>query len=301
MTFLELKTEVVSLLSYDGEREKHASFFEKQTRFALIDLQENITPYQLGHETEYTTAKRVGSAHKITPPEGAKVTSIFLGPREEMSISGDDLPLNLDGLKFFTTGTLTNEADTYASLVTEDYEESEWSFNYDGDKWILQHVGEAINASWVSSEDADEADPEGIELEADSGDAEGTITVTTTPRECYSHKLIERPGLSYRELICGDVPCVDDQYYAQDPRSGDIYIYPMLGPTDYVLIEWDGKKLTYEDEDTVNIPENATNAIHLYVQSKMLTLLDHDRTEGWKLMSSYKEERSILYSQAHSS
>lgn len=140
-------------------------------------------------------------------------------------------------------------------------------------------------------------DPGGIEL---SNDAGATITVRTFDRDCLLSRLTRWPASRYRELICGDVPCpTEGNYYAYVEETKSLYLYPQLLDGESIILDWTGKKLTYADADEVTFPEESLDAFQLYVRSKMLTNLDNERTEGWKLMNSYKDKRAELYADAH--
>lgn len=74
-------------------------------------------------------------------------------------------------------------------------------------------------------------------------------------------------------MIC-DKYGVRSYQYAISPFSKTFLVHPLINDETYLLVVWDGLKMTWADVDVVTFPEQAAEAAAAYVKWKILLLVD---------------------------
>lgn len=59
-------------------------------------------------------------------------------------------------------------------------------------------------------------------------------------------------------------------------HNNRVYVYPWLHSSESLIIDWDGIKRSWTDNDTVTSDEDAQRAIRLYIEKEMARGLEHD-------------------------
>jgi hypothetical protein len=140
---------------------------------------------------------------------------------------------------------------------------------------------------------------------------------------CYRYRLQFYPWLSRQDLICGrlnfsnwwagcacnsegcsQVPMTADQQqawttkayvYTIGPMGRNFLIYPQITESTRLLLVWDGYKYTWSDSDTINFPEEASEAVAAYVQAKITRNVDKNLALSREFEADYVKLRLALY------
>lgn len=139
---------------------------------------------------------------------------------------------------------------------------------------------------------------------------------------CYRYRLQFYPWLQRQDLICGrlnfmswmgaccttagcpPVELTADQQaawtskayvYTIGPMGRNFLIYPKLTESTRLLLVWDGYHYTWSDSDTINFPEEASEAVAMYIMGKIARFVDRDRAMAKDFDDEYVKLRLKLY------
>lgn len=335
MLWSAFKQEVEDLLGYEGDREAHSAFIDKQKRLAAIDLQRAMSAYRVGHTTVFDASGITlkGAAAICDMPEGAKPTGVWydnvaaqpdamvveeaglfaargvylrdgdlnLKPRYTLGEATDvdtifwrdDTDIGLTIKRWILRNQNSNFIDTYSDITNQDVETPDLVEEWNASSSDEEPAPTLRRATWADI-DAAGIDRSTVPLLAD--------TEETPCEDLYSRKkLVWHPWGRRGELICDD-NCL--------PRPGaftysraELYAAPVkqeeLDAGAKVILEWEGKKLNFEDADDTPFDESAVNAAHLYVTYKFLKHIDRVN-DGWKVQQDYERERALMVADKNS-
>lgn len=316
MTWAELNQAVIDLLSYDGERAKHLPFFKQQIRFAALELQSLIDAYKIGHEsTVYESGMTFdGHAAAIYLPEGAEVKEVWLMPirKFESLLTGSSMKIPLaegqpEAIALQMQVWLKGAAGDIVSLSFDEEvgDELDTFTLTESGTWTLVTLDISTAASSLRTELCLRGD--GATLDVSEADISGSYQESYNFGETACERTQNRvkaqwfPWERRAEFVCGDVPAGPPARYTFNKRTRELQVFPAptLADGGAIIYKWDGKKLDFADEDIVPFDEACINALFFYTRSQMLTMIDNEPTEGWKLMNSYKDQRTALFADAN--
>lgn len=316
MTWAEYKAEVLAVLAYEGQRTNYADFFNRQIRFAVLDMQRFIGRFREGHQSYYThlDATTKGKASIVTLPAGSVVTSARLDQVRSFVSTADGSFIRLP-IETTATGaaslaiTVWSRGESgetiHLGIDAEAGSTEIASFNIaETGVWESHAATIAVSAIENSAElfvcraNANTSTADISEVSITSGTYSQHFDLGESPCDSLygEQHMVEHDWERREEFICGDMRHPEIPRYAA--KGKQLWLYPALNPETggTTLIEWTGKKLNFLDADEVPFTEESINAAALYVRGKMLALLDGQHTEGWKLMNTYEKERGIIMS-----
>lgn len=136
---------------------------------------------------------------------------------------------------------------------------------------------------------------------------------------CDRYRLRFYPWNNRQDMICGalnfltwwtaccnceSVDLTDDQQmlwtskayvYSMGPMGRNFLIYPKLTASTRLLLVWDGYKYEWSDEDEINFPEEASEAVAAYVQWKVAQNVDKNIPLSREFKGDYERLRLALY------
>lgn len=123
---------------------------------------------------------------------------------------------------------------------------------------------------------------------------------------CARNRLDFFPWQDRQHMIC-DKWGVRRYQYAISPYSTEFLVHPLVNDETYLLVVWDGIKMTFADGDTVPWPEQAAEAVAAYVKWKILLEVDKrlDLAREWydkgKSLGIYPNLRLALWREQNES
>lgn len=107
------------------------------------------------------------------------------------------------------------------------------------------------------------------------------ISVTTSPPTENSYGLPYPFAYAY---VGTDRTCGRAKYGFYSLHNSRIYIAPFMDSEERIVVEWDGLKRSYEDDDSVSDDPEVFRAIKLFVRKEMAMHFEHDQ-EDWERSS----------------
>jgi hypothetical protein len=251
MTWSEFTAAVAQLLTVDGVRLGTLDFVDRQLRAGLVDIQNFIPFYRMGHEETYGTNELTveGMASRGDLPATADIQDCFL------------LRYSAAASTPITVTALATTATASASFFTESMV----------GKTILFASGERVTITEFTSETVVEFTPA---FETGEEPAAAVFNVLTG----YRSPFVEFDWEDRFALTSGQVT-VADQYpkLAIDPR-GSFYAYPAITGNDQIRLFWDGVKSAFEDEDEVPFDDQCAAVVADFVKGECARHFDGDTT-----------------------
>lgn len=99
------------------------------------------------------------------------------------------------------------------------------------------------------------------------------VDLTLPDPNCARNRLDFYPWDCRQHMIC-DRYGVRNYQYAISPFSRQFLVHPLVNDETYLLVVWDGIKMTFADGDTVPWPEQAAEAVAAYVKWKIILEVD---------------------------
>jgi hypothetical protein len=104
---------------------------------------------------------------------------------------------------------------------------------------------------------------------------------------CVRYKLDPAPWSKRQAMICG---AARDYLYSISPHAKQFVVTPALNENTILKVVWDGYKYAWGDNDEINFPPEAAEAVAAYVMAKVARNIDKNLT----LSQSYDQEYARL-------
>lgn len=116
---------------------------------------------------------------------------------------------------------------------------------------------------------ADQAKPKAFYIVSEVPDSNGDLP----DPNCARNRLDLVAWENRQAMIC-DARGHRNYQYTISPFSKQFLIHPLINDETYLLVVWDGLKMTFNDGDTVPWPEQTAEAVAAYVKWKILMEVD---------------------------
>jgi hypothetical protein len=286
-TWEEFKSNVKVMLTVDGDRVGAEEFVDKKIRLGVLDVQHVIKRYRTGHQDTYTSAdvQQHRAASKVTLPEECQ-------PRDCFVIRSKDDDEDLTGTVTLASASATIEGS--ATLFTEELKV--------GDQVKFSTMSTYVRVTEIASDTEMTVDSP-----VDAGDDQTIVKLIEYRHPC-------RPvGWRDRErLFTGESTLIDNNALMTISPDGILYVFPSIqsedanGYTYAFELNWDGRKVDFEDEDVTPFDEALVDCVADYVKGECARHFDRDQ-ERWSSFcrpsnpklndpgGTYHQKRQVLY------
>lgn len=270
MTRAQFIAAVKVLLTTDANRAGAVEFADALIDLGMIDLQSHIDAYRVGHTEVYLPSDFITDhfASKGTLPlecearemyiirgKSAEITSVSTAD-DQLTVAGHDIT-SPETEPQVVVGVVTNEGGSVPGGITE------------GRAYFLRPVGEDAVTLHPTAKDAVE-DTNKIDITS-AGTGTNTLDYNRQRHQCIDVAWDDR-----HSIIQGMTPLNDWLGRVSiDPQGSSFYVYPEIKELDdngfsyqFELI-WDGKKLEWEDGDTVPFVQADTLVVADFVKARM--------------------------------
>lgn len=287
-TWKQFNDAVKVLLPLDAQRLGASDFITQHIRQAVIDCQDVIKRYRTGQQNVYGHDEVIPwrACSKVTVPVEAQIRDCFLIRWKE----GDE---PLTGL------TTAQAADTSArpQLVAQDTLFTEELAI--GDVIMLETDIDAYRTKQYATVTEIVSDDT---LMLDKGLGNLGVQEQIFKLSVQRHPCVH-VGWECREklFVGGYHDFIDNNAQITLSPDGILYVYPGLVSADadswkYLLeVNWDGKKIEFEDADVTPFDEEMTKAVANCVKAECSRHFDKDMTAYKSFMDSYLLDRQKLY------
>lgn len=280
-TWSEFKDAVDELLIVNADREGTQTAKELWVRQAVIRLQRNIEKYRKGHQNLYTPGAsgnltQNGLCSQGSLPEDCEPRDAFIIREKRRTVTNtvdtadDELTVTAHGITGATgvgdvqRGFFTNVGGAVPAAIEEDA--TYYLRVVDVDTLTLHRSAEGAIAN-----------TDRIDL---TGDGTGTTTLIWGQQRFFCDVI---PWARRQELVYGSA-CVNNQrgIIAFNPNDLTFLVFPRLQEEDsdglnhYFELNWDGVKISWENDDVTPFDEQMTDAVAEFVQAKFARFIDRD-------------------------
>jgi len=276
VTYAEFVEAVKDDLTVDADRLGTESLRDRAIKNALINLQQMIPQYRVGHTTRYFEDNLIpyGNAHVGTLPSFGQPSAFYI---YSWALASQ--------MSFLTTGTPTNP-------LGPDFDPND----FDPDDFNT--VGDATPSvtSPVEGGDFDGGDFGPSDFLVATGPSPAQIA-----RASYMNRnrLDFRPWTSRQTMIDGREDC-RSYLYSISPLNRKFVVYPKVSAAQKtaVLLLWNGIKEVWEPEDVMNMPEAAVQAVSNFVKSKIVRTVDKNIALAREFERDWVSNRLALWREA---
>lgn len=270
MTRAEFISAVKILLTTDATRAGALEFADALIDLGMIDLQSHIPAYRVGHTDIYNPSDLISEyfASKGTLPLECEAREMYIlrgksgtitavdTSTDQLTVAGHDIS-SPETESAVVVGVITNSGGAVPAGTTA------------GRAYFLRPVGEDGISLHPTARDAVD-DTNKIDL-TDAGSGTNTLDYNRTRHQCIEVGWDDR-----HSIIQGQVPLNDHLgRVAIDPQGSSFYVYPEIREEDdngfsyQFELNWDGKKLEWEDSEQVPFVQADTLVVAEFVKARM--------------------------------
>lgn len=122
-----------------------------------------------------------------------------------------------------------------------------------------------------------------------------TIEVQRISQRCRAQPVLQWPIEHVRELLCGNVPLGACQYWITiDEQAKRFTVFPKIEEGFQLVLEWNGKKSKFSDDDNVPFDEDVALAAAEWVMWKLAPVRQNSRASDEHEKAYYMQRRKLF-------